>query len=105
MWEQRHDIQLQALLDGVSSLFPGRLCHVNSRNEPERPVACSVMQAPLQRNRASSTLTHVQKALEATADQETLYPTTISPRIVVSGRDGSTDDVDEDGNEDGGSYC
>lgn len=53
--------------------------------KPERRVVSSIMQPSLlQRNGASSTLAHVQKALEATADQET--------------------NVDEDGNEDGGSY-
>lgn len=61
------------------------------------------MQAPLQRDRASSTLPHVQKALEATADQEALYTITISQGNGER-RGGSTDDVDEDGNKDGGSY-
>lgn len=60
------------------------MCNVNARNKPERRIASSVMQAPLQRDRTSSTLSHVQKALKATADQEA--------------------DVYEDGNEDGGSY-
>lgn len=58
--------------------FPGRMCNLNDRNKPERRIASSVMQAPLKRDRASSTLSHVQKALKATADQEALYPTNIS---------------------------
>lgn len=90
-------------MNGVPSLFPGRMCNVNARNKPERRVASSVMQAPLQRDRASSTLPHVQKALEATADQEALYTVTISQGNGER-RGDSTDDVDEDGNKDGGSY-
>lgn len=75
------DIQPRASMNGVPSLFPGRMCNVNARNKPERRVASSVMQAPLQRDRASSTLPHVQKALEATADQEALYTTAISQEV------------------------